>query len=1101
MQSLGKLVSSQASYYTEQLRHSVGEDVPVLRSVANGGRSDYYAGHESPSRWMGSGLDRVGLDRAGPVDGEVFAGLMEHRTPDGVQMSVARSHGRVAAFDHTFSAPKSVSLLYAYGNPEVREAVVASHRQAVSDGFAYMEERCSVSRVSHRYTTWNGESRFSSRRVGSEGCVAAGFDHFTSRANDPQLHTHVVVINRVWAEDGWRALDAKPAYAHLKAGGTVYQSTLRAELTRRLGVTWQPLHDGMADIDGFSPVLLRHYSTRRTEIEAAVERYVAETGREAHARVFSKFTLETRQPKKYPRVEAAVTQEMKDYGITGGIVDHWNQLALDAPEDVTAVVRDAVQMKPRTPHPQRRIESWTAARIVEAVGDRQAVFCERDLLADVAGLHPEGTTPDRLLDSVRQVLEGGVESGDLIRVLPGRGVELRLPDGIELSDAELGILQYLIPRADPAGRVFDRVLPGEIRYTTRIQLQREQQILNSVTRSSPVSVDTGALDLAVADRGLVGEQATAVRRLAGLDGQIVTLVGPGGSGKTHAVAAYADAARAAGHHVIGVATSATAARRLSEELTAGWSGTIAMMRHQLDAYDSRLPDGTMIVVDEASMVSTRDLAWLVSQAAQCDGKIVLVGDPKQLPSIDSGGLFHRIVADGHGVVTDLAAVNQRQTLDVDRYALHRLRQGRVTDAVHVYGQGGRIHLGEDEYATKAAMVDGWWADAQIFGVGQVRMLASRRDEVAMLNQLARTRMRAEGLLHGPPLVNKWGTELQAGDRIVVRDNWYAHSDLRNGQTGTITTIHVDTRTVTFRRDIDGAEIVVPGSYVDTSVDHAYAQTIHTAQGQTFHTTHLYVDTGVAAEHGYTALSRARDETHLWVNTSRSVDGRCIQPHRQTTHETQIESLVRQLNRTVVQPPALTEGLTVTNATDHQLHQTLIDLEDEIRNGPLGQPFAHEKLESLEQAIDEARTTAQLLRTSGSRSQVDRLEEQHRQLLGQHTLREQWVEDHGDLLHTYTVIKDELTARAAALSVSYQLNPPADLLDVLGRRPSNVVEARRWDAAVGRYAAARVSLGPDADLTDTSTPEARQWQTSVDAYHLKDVHHLVPDRGPVLRMVG
>ncbi|HZD23539.1 MAG TPA: MobF family relaxase, partial [Acidimicrobiia bacterium] len=248
MQSLGKLVAAQASYYTEQLRHSVGEDVPVLR-----GRTDYSAGHESPSRWMGSGLGRLDLEAGAPVAAEVFTGLMANRTPDGEKMSVPRSHGKVAGYDHTFSAPKSVSLLYAYGDTEIREAVTAAHRQAVSDAFGYMEERCSTSRISHRNTDSGGKPGFTSRQVGSEGYVAAAFDHFTSRANDPQVHTHVVVINRVWAEGGWRSVHAKVAYAHLKAGGTVYQSTLRNELTQRLGVSWQPIHEGMADISGFSP--------------------------------------------------------------------------------------------------------------------------------------------------------------------------------------------------------------------------------------------------------------------------------------------------------------------------------------------------------------------------------------------------------------------------------------------------------------------------------------------------------------------------------------------------------------------------------------------------------------------------------------------------------------------------------------------------------------------------------------------------------------------------------------------------------------------------------------------------------------------------------
>jgi len=1045
VQSLGKLVASQASYYTEQLRHSVGEDVPVLR-----GRADYYSGHESPSRWMGSGLNRVDLKPGAAVDNEVFTGLMGHRTPDGEKMNVPRSHGRVAAYDHTFSAPKSVSLLYAYGDDEIRSAVVAAHRKAVSDGVGYMEERCSMSRVSHRSTGPDGESRSTSRQVGSEGYVAAGFDHFTSRANDPQVHTHVVVMNRVWAEGGWRAIDAQVGYAHLKAGGTVYQASLRKELTQRLGVTWQQVLDGMADIAGFSPDLLRHYSTRRQEIEVAVERYVAETGREAHPRVFQKFTLETRQPKAYPRGEAAVTQEMKDYGITTDIVDHWNQLASTAPEDVEAVVRNSAGVAIPTSRPLEAYR-WSETPIVEEMADRRAVFTERDLLPGVAGFLSEGATPTELVDSARKVLEEGLESGRIVRVIPHRGAALRLPEGIALSDDELAVVQSLIPRVDTSERRPDRVLQGEAQYTTYLQLQREQRILGAVATKSTLTVDQETLESAITNRGLVGEQAAAVRHLADLDGRLVALVGPGGSGKTRAVGAYADAARNSGHHVVGVATSATAARRLGEELSGGWSGTIAMMRHQLDSYDIRLPEGTVLVVDEASMVSTRDLAWLVSQAEHCDGKIVLVGDPKQLPSIDSGGLFHRIVADGHGVVTDLGDVNQRQTLNLDRHALYQLRQGQVASAVHGYGQAGRIHLGGDEYATKTALVDAWWTDVRTHGVDRVRMLASRRDEVAMLNQLARVQMQAEGLLHGPVVTSRWGTEFQAGDRIVVRDNWYSHSDLRNGQTGTITTINPDTRTIMFLRDIDGVVVELPGSYMDSSVDHAYAQTIHTAQGQTFGTTHLYVDTGVAAEHGYTALSRARDETHLWVNTGRGIGGRCVQPG-QPAYETPVESLVRQLTRSVVQPPALAEGLAVANATDQQLHQSLQDLEREIR------------------------------------------------LLDRSAQREQWIEDHADLLHTYTAIEDELAARAAALAISYQLNPPADVLEVLGRRPSDPVAAIRWDTAASRYAAARVALGPDVDLTDLtdlSTPEARLWQTAVDEYH----PHQELEQAPALRMVG
>jgi conjugative relaxase-like TrwC/TraI family protein len=1097
MQSLGKLVASQASYYTEQLRHSVGEDVPVLRREGNGGRADYYAGHESPSRWMGSGLGRLDLVAGTPVDPEVFAGLMAHCAPDGREMSVPRGHCQLAGFDHTFSAPKSVSLLYAYGDNNIKEAVVAAHRRAVSDAVGYMEERCARSRVSRRYTDSNGQSGFTSRPVGSEGYVAAGFDHFTSRANDPQVHTHVVVINRLWAGDGWRAIDAKPAYAHLKAGGVVYQSTLRGELTQRLGVSWQPVHEGMADIAGFSPELLGHFSTRRTEIEEAVARYVAETWKEAHPRVWQKFTLETRQPKSYPRGETAVTQEMKDYGITTDVIDHWEQCALTAPEDVRTVVQNAVRVATPSGFEAFALDSRTTTGIVNRVADRRAVFTERDLLPHVAALHPHGAAPAHLLDSARRVMDEALESGDVVRVLPHRGSDFRLPDGVELSDDELAIFHQLTPQVSLSDRPTDQVLPGEARYTTLIQLQREQQILDAVSTSSPVTVTRDALEAAVSNRRLVGEQNSAVRHLADLDGRLVTLVGPGGSGKTRVVGVYADAAGTAGHHVIGVTTSAAAARRLGEELSGSWSGTIAMMRHQLDTYDTRPPAGTVIIVDEASMVPTRDLAWLVEQAEHCDGKIVLVGDPKQLPSIDSGGLFHRIVADGHGVVIDLAGVNQRQTLELDRHVLNRLRHGEIESAVHDYTEAGRVHLGNDEYATKAAMAEAWWTDTQTHGVDQVRMLASRRDEVAMLNQLARVHMQAEGHLDGPVLANRWGTEFQAGDRIVVRDNWYAHCDLRNGETGTITTIHSDTRSLTFRRDVDGTEVVLPRWYVDSSVDHAYAQTIHTAQGQTFQTTHLYVDTGVAAEHGYTGLSRARDETHLWVNARRGVDGRCIQPHGQPAFGPPIESLVRQLTRTVVQQPAGLQGVAVGAASDQQLNHWLGNIDTTIREGPLGKRLDIEDLTRIDGAISEAEEAARRLGTDGARSQVRYLEDKRQQFLDQISAREHWIKSHADLLLSYSFIKDELQARTIALAVSYQLRPPDDLREALGSRPANMVDGTRWDAAARCHAEARIRVGPGVDLFDPAVLEGAAWRTAIDGC----VQQPVLERGPVLRLAG
>ncbi len=188
------------------------------------------------------------------------------------------------------------------------------------------------------------------------------------------------------------------------------------------------------------------------------------------------------------------------------------------------------------------------------------------------------------------------------------------------------------------------------------------------------------------------------------------------------------------------------------------------------------------------------------------------------------------------------------------------------------------------------------------------MLASRHDEVWMLNQLARARMEATDQLSGPALVNRWGLEFKVGDRIVVRDNWYAHSDLHNGQTGTVIAVNPKTGSLSFRRDVDRMVIELPKQYLNRSVDHGYAQTIHTAQGQTFEITHVYADAGVKAEHGYTALSRARGDTHIWINDAPGSLSECLHVQGDPLTEDRIDLLVCQLSQSVIEPPAVDQGL-------------------------------------------------------------------------------------------------------------------------------------------------------------------------------------------------
>ena len=223
--SIGKLTVEQSRYYERQVAQ---------------GRDDYYSGRgESPGRWTGAGAETLRL--GGRVDDDGFMALMEGRDPGtGERLKRVGGRSKVAAFDLTFSAPKSVSVLFTIGEPALAAALVEAHESAVDAAVGYLErEACRVRR---------GHGGVQ-REVG-EGFVAAAYRHRMSRAEDPQLHTHVVAANTARGRDGrWTALDASPIYQHAKAAGFLYQAHLRAAVRERLPwVRWGPVRNGMAEI-------------------------------------------------------------------------------------------------------------------------------------------------------------------------------------------------------------------------------------------------------------------------------------------------------------------------------------------------------------------------------------------------------------------------------------------------------------------------------------------------------------------------------------------------------------------------------------------------------------------------------------------------------------------------------------------------------------------------------------------------------------------------------------------------------------------------------------------------------------------------------------
>src|ERR671931_627469 len=269
--SVSKLTPGQESYYE--------------RSVA-AGLDDYYAGRgESPGVWTGRGaraLELDGLVHEGEL-GRLIRGIHPHteeelrQHPKARRITVERIDpftddrrietkklAPVAGFDLVFSVPKSVSLLHALGDEETRRAVNEAHVAAWQAALAYLEdEACVVRRGTGGILREHGE-----------GFVAAAYQHRTSRAQDPNLHTHVIVANmaRRPSDGKWRALDGEAILKTYRlAAGYLYQAHLRGELSRRLGVEWETPHKGVAELKGVPRKVIDELSTRRAQVVEHME--------------------------------------------------------------------------------------------------------------------------------------------------------------------------------------------------------------------------------------------------------------------------------------------------------------------------------------------------------------------------------------------------------------------------------------------------------------------------------------------------------------------------------------------------------------------------------------------------------------------------------------------------------------------------------------------------------------------------------------------------------------------------------------------------------------------------------------------------------------
>ncbi|WP_342657283.1 Ti-type conjugative transfer relaxase TraA [Sphingomonas sp. NY01] len=403
---------------------------------------------------------------------------------------------------------------------------------------------------------------------------------------------------------------------------------------------------------------------------------------------------------------------------------------------------------------------------------------------------------------------------------------------------------------------------GDERFTSREMIEAEQRMQRAaalMAERAPHRVDENqrAAALARADVGglvLTGEQRAAFEHVTGERGLSV-VVGYAGTGKSAMLGVAREAWELADRNVRGAALSGIAAEGL-ENGSGIASRTIASMEHGWAQGRDMLSARDVLVIDEAGMVGTRQMERVLSHAAEAGAKVVLVGDPQQLQSIEAGAAF-RAIHERHGGIEITKVRRQREGWQRD--ATRHLATGRTGQAVHAYAEHDMVHAAATREAARSELAERWDRERRASPDATRIILTHTNAEVRDLNETARGLMRQAGELGDDVFltVTRGARDFASGDRVMFLRNERGLG-VKNGTLGTIE--QVDGKAMTVRTDTGHAVSFDLKDYAD--LDHGYAATIHKAQGMTVDRAHVLATPGMDAHGAYVALSRHRDGMDL-----------------------------------------------------------------------------------------------------------------------------------------------------------------------------------------------------------------------------------------------
>ncbi|WP_033075114.1 MobF family relaxase [Sphingopyxis sp. MWB1] len=728
---------------------------------------DYYAeGGLSPSEWQGAGAETLGL--SGEVDRDHFRELLDGRIGD-QQLGTYRD-GQLEhrpGWDVTLSAPKSVSIVAEVAGDR---RLIAAHGQAVETAMAHVETHMAATRLRDGGAV---------TREATGNLVVASFQHGTSRAQDPQLHTHNVILNATRGKDGaWRSLEPRAIYQLQKQIGAIYRQELALKV-RELGYEIEVGKDSLFEIKGVSGEVIGAFSTRSAEIEVALEER-GTTRDAASAAEKQMAALDTRQA-KVATDHAALVADWRETASAAGF----------GPDARLAMVRQAEAHAASPTHradmaEQAIMADRAVAYAADKLGERQSVFSAAALQEEAGriGLGQIGYA------EIGAAIDTATKQGELIdrTFLDRRGAEFAGFTTRQNFETEAKVLRI---EAEGRGALAPIASP----------LAAAKAVASAATQAERAGHSWNA------------DQRAATEQLLTSRNRITAVQGYAGTAKTTTVlATFAREAEVRGVPVVALAPTASAALVLGEALGAR-SDTVA--RHLLVPARPHPGQPAAWIVDEASLLSARDTARLFDLADKHDARIILVGDVKQLGSVEAGAAFAQL--QNAGMETAKLGEIVRQTNTATKEAVLASIEGDARKALAALDRGGGQIIENADRADRFAAIAERYAGLDKEARARTLVIEPSREGRDALTANIRAALARSGALTGPAvaiqsLANKGLTRAEARDPTsyekgdVVRfTRDYADKGVARGEAYRVDSIDPAKSAIALRSE-DGREV-------------------------------------------------------------------------------------------------------------------------------------------------------------------------------------------------------------------------------------------------------------------------------------------------------